>query len=221
MRPKIIYFEKYFYKNAFRFLKKILNENQIILISGGNSLRKILKRSNEKNKINRPRVIILSDERIYNNLNDIRTNYTNLRKNFFSSFIFSNLKFIYFKLGQDDKTIVNTFYQKIKNKIPEAAILSLGSDGHICSILGNTKKNGINKYVDVLKPSKRIKRVTVNKNYLANIEKIYLLVNGIKKGKILDKIISGKKTKFPLKSFKNITFILDDTAYKSINLYKK
>ena len=32
MRPKIIYFEKYFYKNAFRLLKKILNENQIILI---------------------------------------------------------------------------------------------------------------------------------------------------------------------------------------------
>ena len=220
MRPKIIYFEKYFYKNAFRLLKKILNEHQIILISGGNSIRKILTLSNENIKINKSRVIILSDERIYNDQNDIRTNYTNLKKNFFSIFKFSNLKYIYFNLGYDDKIIVNTFYQKIKNKIPRAAILSLGNDGHICSIFGGTKKNNINEYVDVVKPSKKIKRVTVNKNYLANIENIYVLVNGVKKGKILDKIISGKTTKFPLKSFKNITFILDDKAYKSINIYK-
>ena len=75
-------------QNAFRLLKKILNENQIILISGGNSIRKYLTLSNENIKINKSRVIILSDERIYNDQNDIRTNYTNLKKFFFYIQIF-------------------------------------------------------------------------------------------------------------------------------------
>ena len=48
MQIKIIYFEKNFNLKVFYLLKNILYENEIILLSGGKSIKKILKSIKKK-----------------------------------------------------------------------------------------------------------------------------------------------------------------------------
>ena len=48
MKVKIVYFKNFFYKNAFHFITKIILLNSIILISGGNSIKKIIQNSKKK-----------------------------------------------------------------------------------------------------------------------------------------------------------------------------
>ena len=75
MKTNIIYFENFFCKNVFNFITKILTKNSTVLISGGNSIKKIVKNQKKKIYIDKIRTIILSDERIYNKIDDLRTNY--------------------------------------------------------------------------------------------------------------------------------------------------
>ena len=220
MKTNIIYFEKLFFKNVFIFLSEILSEYQIVLISGGNSIKRIFNKSSNKEIIKKSRKIILSDERIYNNLNDNRTNYYGLKRTFLSKFKFLKLEFIYFSLGKEDKLIAQNSYSNIKNKIPEVAVLSLGSDGHICSIFRFSESKSYNKYIDIVSPKRKVKRVTVNTNYLKKIKKIYLIANGRKKGQTLNKIMRGQKTNFPLKLSSKITFILDEAAFQKVKKNK-
>jgi 6-phosphogluconolactonase/glucosamine-6-phosphate isomerase/deaminase len=216
MKVKIIYFKNFFYKNAFNFITKIILSNSIILISGGNSIKKIIQNSKKKVFINKVRTIILSDERIYNSINDIRTNYTNLKKNFFKFYKLKKLSFIYFSLGRKYKTLIQNSCNKIKNKIPDAAILSLGADGHICSIFQTKNNIKICKFIDIVKPNNKIRRVTFNVNFLRKIKKIYIVANGKKKGQVLNRILLEKKTKFPLINLNKIIFILDGAAHQKI-----
>lgn len=90
MKIKIIYFKKNFYLKVSRLLKNILYENEIILLSGGKSIKKILKSLKKKIFIPQKKTIILSDERLYKNNNDNRTNYTNLKKIFLNFFVLKN-----------------------------------------------------------------------------------------------------------------------------------
>ena len=216
MKVKIIYFKNFFYKNAFHFITKIILSNSIILISGGKSIKKIIQNSKKKVFINKVRTIILSDERIYNNINDIRTNYTNLKKNFFKFYKLKKLSFIYFSLGRKCKTLIQNSCNKVKNKIPDVAILSLGADGHICSIFQTKNNIKICKFIDILKPNNKIRRVTFNVNFLRKIKKIYIVAHGRKKGLVLNRILLKKKTKFPLINLNKIIFILDGAAHKQI-----
>jgi 6-phosphogluconolactonase/glucosamine-6-phosphate isomerase/deaminase len=220
MKTKIIYFENFFCKNVFNFITKILTKNPTVLISGGNSIKRIVKNSKKKIYIDKVRTIILSDERIYNKIDDLRTNYSNLKKNFFSFFKFYKLNFIYFRLGQNNELLAKNFLKKIKTKIPKVAILSLGNDGHICSIFKETKNLNSNKYVNIIKPKNKIKRATINTKFLKKIKKIYLIVYGSKKGLALKKIILEKQTMFPLINYSKIIFILDKNAYEKIRYIK-
>ena len=220
MKTKIIYFEHYFCKNVADFIIKILIKYPIILISGGNSIKKIIQNSKKKFFLDKKRTIILSDERIYKKIDDVRTNYSNLKKNFFYFFKFAKLDFIYYQLGLKKELLINNFLSKINNKLPKVALLSLGNDGHICSIFNNRQKLVSNKYLNILKPDNKIKRVTLNLRFLKKIKKIYLIVYGNKKGLAFKKIILGKKTLFPLMNFNKIIFILDKQAYKKIKNIK-
>tara|TARA_B100001093_G_C26847679_1_gene1023662 strand:+ start:99 stop:782 length:684 start_codon:yes stop_codon:yes gene_type:complete len=221
MKSNIIYFDKFFHKNVFDLLTKILNQNSAVLISGGSSIKNIVKISKKKVFINKTRTIILSDERFYNSINDLRTNYSNLKKNFFHSYKFSKLNFIYFNLTQKDKILAQEFNKNIRNRIPKVAVLSLGEDGHICSIFKGAENQRISQYVDIVKPKNKIKRVTLSKNFLKKIKKIYLIVYGSKKGTELKKIILGKETMFPLIDSNKISFILDKYAYREIENISK
>ena len=218
MQIKIIYFEKNFNLKVFHLLKNILYENEIILLSGGKSIKKILKSKKKKFFIPQKKTIILSDERLYKNNNDNRTNYINLKKNFFKIFSFKKLKFIYFLLGGNNCLLVKNFLKKVKNIVPDIALLSLGNDGHICSIFSNSKKLYFSSYLDIVKPKNRTKRVTLNMKFLKNIDQIFLIVNGKQKGVIFNKILSKKKTLFPFTKFNKINFILDKDAYREIKI---
>tara|TARA_A100001035_G_scaffold279268_1_gene280195 strand:- start:1124 stop:1804 length:681 start_codon:yes stop_codon:yes gene_type:complete len=220
MKTNIIYFEKLFFKNVFIILSKILSEYQVVLVSGGNSIKRIFNKSSNKETIKKSIKIILSDERIYSNLDDNRTNYYSLKKTLFSKFKFLKLEFIYFSLGKGDKIIAQSSYLKIKDKIPKVAILSLGSDGHICSIFKFSENRRYNKYIDIVNPKRKVKRITINTNYLKKIKKIYFIVNGSQKGHTLNKIIRGKKTNFPLNLSNKITFILDKAAFQKVKKNK-
>jgi len=211
----IIFFEKSYDKEVINLLNKILKETSSVLISGGNSIKKITKKFNNKIYIKKNSSIFLSDERLYNNLNDLRTNYSNLKKNFFSVYKFLKINFIYFILGQNDEVIDKIFQKNIKYQMPKVAILSLGNDGHICSIFKNSESVKLNQYLEIIKPKNKIKRVTVNKKLLSKIPKIYVLVSGSKKGIVLKKIFNGKDTMFPFKSYKKFIFILNQAAYKN------
>ncbi len=220
MKIKIIYFENLFCKNVFNFITKVITQYSTVIISGGNSIKKIIQISKKKIFIDKNRTIILSDDRMYNNINDVRTNYSNFKKNFFSIFKFSKLNFIYYKLGLDDELLIKNFFNKIKNKIPKVALLSLGNDGHICSIFKNEKQFYVNKYLNIIKPKHKIKRVTLNLGYIKKIKRIYLIVYGSKKGLALKKIILRKESMFPLINFNKIIFILDKNAYQKIKYIK-
>ena len=173
MKVKIIYFKSFFYKNAFNFITEIILSNSIILISGGNSIKKIIQNSKKKVFINKVRTI------------------------------------------QTASVICRT-WDKIKNKIPDAAILSLGADGHICSIFQTKNNIKICKFIDIVKPNNKIRRVTFNVNFLRKIKKIYIVAHGRKKGLVLNRILLKKKTKFPLINLNKIIFILDGAAHKKI-----
>lgn len=220
MKIKIIYFKKLYFKNIFNIFINILNQYSIILISGGKSIKKIIQNSKTKIFINKSRTIILSDERMYNKINDARTNYSNLKKNFFSYLKFLKLNFIYFQLNLKKEALVKNFIYKINNKLPKVAILSLGNDGHICSIFRHEKQLVEYKYLNIVKPKYKIKRISINLKFLKKIKKIYLIVYGSKKGLVLKKIILKKKTIFPLKNFNKIIFILDKNAYQKIKHIK-
>lgn len=221
MQIKIIYFEKNFNLKVFYLLKNILYENEIILLSGGKSIKKILKSIKKKIFIPQKKTIILSDERLYKNNNDNRTNYANLKKNFFKFFSFKKLKFIYFLLGSNNCILVKNFQKKIENIVPNIALLSLGNDGHICSIFTKSKKLYCSSYLDIVKPINRTKRVTLNMKFLKNIDQILLIVSGKQKGVIFNKILSKKKTLFPFTKFNKISFILDKGAYREIKIVNK
>ena len=213
----IINFEKHFYFKTLELIFDLIEKNNIILLSGGNTIKKILIKNKKKININNHKTIILSDERIYNNINDVRTNYTNLNKNLLSFCNPKKIKFIHFPLGVKHQKLSEVFYKKIKSHIPKVAILSLGTDGHICSIFNNEENIRYNEYLNIVKHKNKINRISVNEDFIYKIKMIYLIVCGEKKGLILKKIIEGKKTNFPLKNFKNITFILDKNALSRIN----
>lgn len=101
-------------------------------------------------------------------------------------------------LGSNNHLLVKNFLKKVENIIPNIALLSLGNDGHICSIFKNSKKLYCSRYLDIVKPINKTKRVTLNKKFLENINKIYLIVNGKQKGFIFNKILSKKKLCFLL-----------------------
>ena len=48
MKIKIIYFKKLYFKNIFKIFINILNQYSITLISGGNSIKKIIQNSKTK-----------------------------------------------------------------------------------------------------------------------------------------------------------------------------
>ncbi len=220
MKINIIYFEDSFHENAFNLMTKAITQNQTILISGGNSIKHILNKKKNKITISKNKTIILSDERLYFKINDVRTNYSNLKKNLFTSIMFLKLNFIYFNLGQHYEIMAEKFFKEIKYVTPEAAILSLGSDGHICSIFKDSENINLNKYIDVVMPSNKINRVTLNIKFLEKIKKIYLIVNGSNKGHVLNNIINGKKSNFPLKLSKKIIFVLDKAAFQKMKKNK-
>ena len=87
---------------------------------------------------------------------------------------------------------LNEISNTLKNKLPDAAFLGMGSDGHTAGIFNvNTKE----KYCYCIKNSyEPYQRITVSMNVLMNIPHVIFFITGIKK-KMLTQVLSiGEKT---------------------------
>ena len=186
------------------------NKNTYIILTGGRFAKKIYANKVFKKFANSNK-IILSDERI-----------TNVQK-----FKNKNMLDQYFKYTK----ILKPYELESKRKyIISFCLLSLGEDGHFASIFPGDKKTIFSKkkyfeYSD--KKYKKFKRVSISLKFLSKIKKIYILVNGDKKGHELNKIIKSynynkifnKKLilKYPLlKILNKCIFLIDYKAFKKL-----
>lgn len=184
--------------------------NHHIILTGGRYASKVYINQQFK-KLVKNKSIILSDERI-----------TNIYKSTNKNVIEKTLK---------SKKILKPF-MLIRNKDYKVlfCLLSLGEDGHFASIFPGDKKTIFSKKKYYLFTNKKFhffKRVTISIPFLLKSRKIYILVNGQKKGHELNKIIKSyykykvfsKKLllKFPLlKILSRCILLLDDKAFKEI-----
>lgn len=212
---------KSFYKkikiknNNFNYIKfnlsrliKLIFENKNILITGGKSInyfiKKIFKNKNLiiKNKIN----FFLSDDRLFSINLDSNTNQL-LR-------IFRNKKKINFfgynnypsKIDLEIKR-----YNKILPKRIDTAFLSLGSNYHIASLFPKMNVHYKTKKLIITSSANfEYLRISVNKNFLSNIKKIFIIINGKKRLEDFKLMIKKNilKKYFRTNAYKNITLIL-------------
>ena len=184
---------------AFKLLSKEISnyKKTNILIAGGNSLNHffsfLIKKKMNMNKIN----FILSDERIvsekskYSNVNTIKNKFIKkIKKNNKPQFIYPSIK----NRNEVNKKVYNNFKKKIKSK-PSMAFLGVGNDGHIASIFFNDTKNEFKKspFLICKRKIEKFRRISIDMKFLTKIPKIVIIIQDIKKRKILKKILNFKK----------------------------
>lgn len=169
-------------------LEKIFKRKSPIIISGGNTIKQLLKDYNQK--IHNKKILI-SDERLVKTTSKLRNDI------FFKTLIKKkNLKskqIINYKLGIFDKKEINSLSNKIKKIKFYCAILSLGSNGHFASIFDINQE--FNSFYFINNSTKFPKnRVTVSLKKISESNKIYF-------------IASRKNKKKEIESFRNNKFI--------------
>ena len=87
---------------------------------------------------------------------------------------------------------LNEISNTLKNKLPDAAFLGMGSDGHTAGIFNvNTKE----EYCYCIKNSyEPYQRITVSMNVLMNIPYLIFFITGIKKKMLTQVLSKGNKT---------------------------
>lgn len=158
-------------------LNKILKGKNSIIISGGSTIKNILK--NYKYKI-LCKKILLSDERLVKNYSKLRNDL------FFRNLIKKNIlkpkQLINYTLDYLDEKKVNSISSKINQIIFDYAILSLGNNGHFASIFETNNNNKDFYFINnSLKFPK--KRVTVSLEKINKCKKIFFIASRKKKNK--------------------------------------
>lgn len=175
--------------------KKKLN----IIISGGNSLKPLLKKLN-LNKIHKNINLILSDERLVN----YSSKYSNTRvinnliynkkgNNFINNFLTipmdaKNISDKYLCRIMDDR------YKSIK-KDTNIGIFGIGSDGHFASIFNNKSLISGNYYFINKNSNESFKRISLKFSVIKNIKTLYFVINSRNKNKILKTIINDNQNR--------------------------
>lgn len=167
-------------------IKEILDSKEKTIISGGNTIKYLLKNYNGKiyNK-----KILISDERLVNVNSKLRNDL--FFKKLVKKKILKAEQIISYKYGEfDHKKIIN-FSNKIKRISFSNAILSLGSKGHFASIFHLNKE--INDFYFINNSEKfPKKRVTVSLKKILKCKKIFFLASRKKRA---DEIKNFKKNK--------------------------
>ena len=212
-------FESYVTKILRTEIKKNINIKNYcnFIITGGNTAGKLYNYWAIKNPWVHYKVkYCLSDERRVK-INHDDSNYNMVKKN-----LFKNKKkisnFFYLNENKSLKIISDNFMQYINKEI-DLTLLSIGNDGHFASIFPNTgqifKKGAI-----IHTYGNGINRLSLSANILKNSKKIFILVSGRQKAKILFDIINTKKNidEQPAQILLKSKWILD---YEASNYLKK
>ena len=170
-------------------IKKIFQKKKPIIISGGNTIKKILNNYNKKifNK-----KILISDERLVKTTSKLRNDF------FFKKLIKKRLikpnQIISYKLSTFNKQELQKFNTKIKKIKFYYALLSLGSKGHFASIFNNNKKADDFYFINN-SPKFPKNRVTVSLKKISKTNKIYFIASRKNKKKEIRNFKSNKLLK--------------------------
>lgn len=195
---------KYNYKNKreiIYILEKIFRNKKSIIISGGSTIKDLLKEYKHKIFCKK---ILLSDERIVKKNSNLRND--KFFKNLIKKKIFNSNQFINYKYDYFDKKKINTFSNKIGKLKFDYAILSLGSNGHFASIFKRDNNNKNFYYIEN-SPKFPKKRVTTSFNIICKCKKIIFLASRKKKKNEIKKFYKFKLIKkLPKKKISLLTF---------------
>ncbi len=192
---------KYNYKNKkeiIHMLEKIFRNRNSIIISGGNTIKDLLK--DYKHKIFCKK-ILLSDERLVKKNSNLRND--KFFKSLIKKKIIKHKQLINYNYQELDEKKINTFSNKISKLKFDYALLSLGNNGHFASIfkINNTKKNF---YSIKNSPKYPKRRVTLSLDKISKCKKIFFLASRNNKK---NEILNFQKYKLIKKLPKNKTFL--------------
>ena len=173
-------------KEILEKIKKIFKNKNSIIISGGNTIKHIIKDYNSKIFCKK---ILLSDERLVKNYSKLRNDI--FFKKLIKRKIINSNQLLNYKLGILNEKKIRYLSHKISKINFTTAILSLGSNGHFASIF-NTRNEKENFYYINNSPKLPKKRVTVALKKISKCKKIYFIAKRKTKN---NEIINFKKNK--------------------------
>lgn len=182
-------------------IKEILDTKEKTIISGGNTIKYLLKNYNEKIH---NRKILISDERLVNVNSKLRNDL--FFKKLVKKKILKAEQIINYKYGEYNYKKIINFSNKIKRISFSNAILSLGCRGHFASIFH------LNKEIDdfyFINNSEKFpkKRVTVSLKKISKCKKIFFLASRKKRGYEIKNFKKNKLIKqLGIKKISLITF---------------
>ncbi len=187
-------------KEVLSKISKILQDKGSLIISGGSTIKQILKSYNKKifNK-----KILLSDERLVK-LNSKLRNDIFLKKLVERKLLKSN-QLMNYKLCNFNNKEVNRVSKEIKKIKFKYALLSLGSNGHFASIFKINNERSDYYLVDNCPKFPR-KRVTVSLQKISKCKKIFFLARRKNKKKEIKNFYNNKLIKKLKKKVELLTF---------------
>lgn len=157
-------------------IRSILNSQRPIIISGGNTIKGILKINKDKIKNKK---VLLSDERLVKINSKLRNDL------FFKKLVKQNIlnsnQLINYKYEKFDEKKIQDMINEIKKIEFYYAILSLGSNGHFASIFNFNNEKADYYFINNSYKFPK-KRVTISLNKISKCKKIIFI--GSRKNKI-------------------------------------
>ena len=170
------------------FLTKKLSRHKNranIIVSGGNSLKKLYK----KLRLLQTSNFYLSDERLVNS-NSKLSNFKKLSKFLDDKLLWPTKKLL---SNKPNKILKRSNSEINLNPKKSIAVISVGEDGHICSIFNNYKNSLMKKkFYLVKKKNEKFYRITLSLDFIRNCNYIFVVLIGKKKIDITNKIFNTK-----------------------------
>jgi 6-phosphogluconolactonase/glucosamine-6-phosphate isomerase/deaminase len=181
-------------------INKILQDKSPLIISGGSTIKKILK--NYKDRIYNKK-ILLSDERLIKTTSKLRNDF--FFKKLIQKKIMRTSQLINYKLDNYNKKEINKISKKIKKIKFKYALLSLGSNGHFASIF-KVNNDPSDFYFINNSPKFPRNRVTVSLQKISKCKKIFFLAHRRIKRKEIKNFYNNKLIKKIKKKVELFTF---------------
>ena len=181
-------------------INKILQDKSPLIISGGSTIKQILK--NYNNRISNKKILI-SDERLIKSTSKLRNDF--FFKKLIQKKIMKSSQLINYKLDHYNKEEIDKISKKIKIIKFKYALLSLGSNGHFASIFKINNEPNDFYFIDN-SPKFPRNRVTVSLQKISKCKKIYFLAHRKIKKKEIKNFYNNKLIKKIKKKVELFTF---------------